>query len=43
MEGDRRPKSTVGGGGQEKSTVGGGGQETKEYRRWRGTVDQRVP
>ena len=43
MEGDSRPKSTVGGGGQEKSTVGGGGQETKEYRRWRGTGEQRVP
>ena len=32
MEGDSRPKSTV----------GGGGQENKEYSRWRGTVDQRV-
>ena len=32
MEGDRRTKSTV----------GGGRQENKEYRRWRRTGEQRV-
>ena len=32
MEGDRRTKSTV----------GGGGQENKEYGGWRGTGEQRV-
>ena len=32
MEGDRRTKSTV----------GGGGQENKEHRRWRETGEQRV-